>query len=1104
MENLMKKFGKKLLAFAISIALLVSGGILPDMGSFSEIQAAAATHTVQNTKTGMMASAPAEQKVKTGNENNVIANAIAEEQEKQAQDYFVSDIQVNQETSQAEVTFQTVTDAEIIVAIYSEDGQQMKASANKKVCYEDTKVILEFSEKLPEYFIVKAFMVDVIDYTPLSSPYVSQLYTEEMQKVMASTIYDYDSDRVVNLDSDDETNFAVYNEGVVAVKETSEENIIEKQSDGSYVIKNASDDVKALKSGDIFSCDSQDGDLIVVDVDTVNVEGDQITLTDKGDSSLDLDDVFDTVKIESDGSQDKLSVDNSELDENLVYDGLVDESGRKLKKKNLKKAVNVDTSAGKSLQYSISKSVGGDLSAKITGSISFGVTANIRVYVSHSYQFVSLTVDYALTPQVQVKAGFSHDFWIGKIRITTPVPGVVLVYRPCIPLSFSGAINFKGKIYGTLGGAYDSDTGIQNKCIYPKIAGSIEANVSFSVGVSGRLALAILDDDLASVTLDKSLLLNITGTDTLITSSTTSVHDCKACLCGEVNVEFKCSLTANLTKKIKKEKTLIDIKIKLTDWYYSLTYGEFGFQKCPHIRYKVTVNAVDAAGNAVSGAAVEGTGLPEDPVTDEKGSTSFYLAPGAYALIAKATDMRGRSDIYVKDVIKKVRIKMDKNEDITGKLELYGDACRHEDGSVHLTELQTWTSGSAWYALPINTTGGFEASFKYFAGGGRDQSYGGADGIVLNFSSKTGIGDNGGAMGFAGEYGVELDSYPNNSGDPSKKHVAIINNSASNHIVYEEDDRVDDSVWHNVIVKYNKGTMQVYLDGSEILHRSEIELDNEVYVGLTAATGAGYNVHYIKDFNITVNSRDISVLSMSNKRQNTKKKTASVINGEQYSGEVEKDGTKVTASFSGLKADKDYLIVEAKNVASEDVFNSDNLLYIDQGTADASGKLSFCYIPKESDYSDIRLYGDMVVGSDSDETGDSDNSGNAGGEENPGDSDNAGNEGNTENNSETSGDSKPVKVKKPAKVTAMKVKSKNKKIMVSWKKISASGYRVQYAANKKFKTAKSVTVGKSAKVTLKKGLKKNKTYFVRVQAFNKNGKVKKYGSFSSVKKIKVK
>lgn len=95
-----------------------------------------------------------------------------------------------------------------------------------------------------------------------------------------------------------------------------------------------------------------------------------------------------------------------------------------------------------------------------------------------------------------------------------------------------------------------------------------------------------------------------------------------------------------------------------------------------------------------------------------------------------------------------------------------------------------------------------------------------------------------------------------------------------------------------------------------------------------------------------------------------------------------------------------------------------------------------------------------------------------------------------------------------AKKTVIKsVKStKAGKITVSWKKDSkASGYKILYATNKNFKKAKTTTVksNKTVKKTLSK-LKRGKTYYVKVCAYKTVKGKKIVGSYSAVKKVKVK
>lgn len=97
-------------------------------------------------------------------------------------------------------------------------------------------------------------------------------------------------------------------------------------------------------------------------------------------------------------------------------------------------------------------------------------------------------------------------------------------------------------------------------------------------------------------------------------------------------------------------------------------------------------------------------------------------------------------------------------------------------------------------------------------------------------------------------------------------------------------------------------------------------------------------------------------------------------------------------------------------------------------------------------------------------------------------------------------------VKKPAKVKITKAKNvKTKKLTVKWKKTSkAKGYQIQIASNKKFTKGKKTKTLSKTIFSFKK-LKKNKYYYVRVRAYVYNSNHKKvYGSWSTVKKVKIK
>jgi hypothetical protein len=106
-----------------------------------------------------------------------------------------------------------------------------------------------------------------------------------------------------------------------------------------------------------------------------------------------------------------------------------------------------------------------------------------------------------------------------------------------------------------------------------------------------------------------------------------------------------------------------------------------------------------------------------------------------------------------------------------------------------------------------------------------------------------------------------------------------------------------------------------------------------------------------------------------------------------------------------------------------------------------------------------------------------------------------------------------AQVKAPAKAKILKVNAKkksSKKIKISLKKIAnAKGYEIAvYASKKNAKKNKNALVTKrvkTLKATVKsKKLKNKKKLFVKVRAYTLNGKTKKYGRWSDIRKVKVK
>jgi len=150
---------------------------------------------------------------------NLLSAEIVEAQEDQAEayegGYTVTDLVIEGNT--ATVTYDSLGEANLVVALYTEDGMQLLTSAYTTVTADNTEATVTFSGDMPDYFMASAYLVDTYDFSPLCEAYDTPMYTKDMQELLASTVEDYDPDRVLQLTEDTTTNFAVYKEEVILI-----------------------------------------------------------------------------------------------------------------------------------------------------------------------------------------------------------------------------------------------------------------------------------------------------------------------------------------------------------------------------------------------------------------------------------------------------------------------------------------------------------------------------------------------------------------------------------------------------------------------------------------------------------------------------------------------------------------------------------------------------------------------------------------------------------------------------------------------------------------------------------------------------------------------
>ena len=602
----------------------------------------------------------------TDSAGEMIASVITEKQEQtgaqQQSDSYVTDLGLQGTT--ATVEYGTNKKADIVVAIYEEGKTQMIASGKTSIeAGSGTATVNISTGTMPQYFVASAFLLDADTHKALCQEYTTELYTKGIQDIKNSTPDDFEDKEVLRLNGEaDDDNFAVYNDRTLTAEATDPNNKIQDNGNGTYTIKNADADFRSLKKGDTFSYEYADGTVLLVKVADVSISG--TTVTVKEDSNTDLTDYFDYLKIEADDSNANYTVDNSKLEDGITP--LTSEQS--LDDTEAVGATNGGGTFRHNVSYYIEKNFedsGSENFCKVKADVHFFFSFNVNFYLSTSYKYVSVKLDYELGISGSFAFGTesARDFAIGEISAFV-IPCVKVAFTPSVVLSAKTEILWTGKITGTIGCCWDENFGFKNLCTSPKTQNDLKQRGNFFIGIKIKPAVQLIDSRVAEVSVNGSAGLEIRTEKLLDTSDTgkSSLHECGygSCYAGTVYIKLAAEASAKLVKGwLGGSVTLAQLDIKFGDFYYSETYDEFNFTTCPHISYKVSLSVADTKMNKVKDATVyvldKKTGslvqmrLPGEEgkkvtkvdgvKTDDSGQCTFYLPTGDYLLKVKNGDL---------------------------------------------------------------------------------------------------------------------------------------------------------------------------------------------------------------------------------------------------------------------------------------------------------------------------------------------------------------------------------------------------------------------------------------------------------------------------------
>lgn len=644
--------------------------------------------------------------------NNSFGNILADELTDKVQEQLknngnnVFSVEIKGQT--ATVSFETLQDAVLTVAIYDEAGKKLLASGSQEVSFEERVAEVEIVEAVPQYFYVRGFLTDKGTLQPLCPCYSSPMYTKEMQKFIAITTDDFEEERVLNLDDDKTNNFAVYSEEAIIVSDRDGTNILLDADDENfvYVIENADECVTSLQEGDIFVYEYTEGITLIIKVSSIEVEGTMATI--KGEE-LSMEEVFDYVKIDSEAGLEKAEVDASNLEDGVSYEGIVPYSDGNIGTY----AIEGEEKGSVATSYKISEKNLGD-NAKISGSIDFKLEASVKVYLSFKYQYLEVKLNYSIKAQVDISAESKDDIKIklANIRIDL-LPGIYIGMTPSFIVKVKGKVTFSETLKGTVGFSVSSDEGIRNLTSAPKYESEIKAEVSIFMGISFEPEIGIVSNKIAAVSLEAVVGAEVTAKYSDKEPTSSKIHECAVCIDGDIVGEIGTKFKAKIFNSDKLTyKAECETEVCVGNFYYSRDFNEFDWGKCPHYLYKIEVTVTDQNGTAIQGAQItvpegfyvnkNGAGQTmssaEEAVwtdaplmTNEKGVAIGYLTPDDYKLkVTNEKYVATEKQIHVKDKDKKFQIKL-KNRQMDNQqkkdLLVVGEsnsAVVTEDGSLYI------------------------------------------------------------------------------------------------------------------------------------------------------------------------------------------------------------------------------------------------------------------------------------------------------------------------------------------------------------------------------------------------------------------------------------
>lgn len=603
----------------------------------------------------------------TNSFGTLLSDDIQEQQATEEENYSggYNVIGLTIENGVATVQYDTLEEAILVVSLYTEDGLQLLVSGKSVVQPEETVAVITLEGEIPEYFMASAYLLDTYDYSPLCASYDTPMYTKEMQELLASTTDDYDVDKVLNLDDDKTTNFAVYADTTKVLEYAEGVNTVVSADDetSTYVIENADENITGLKAGDVLAYAYGENQILIVKVASIALDGTTATIT--GDN-LEMEEVFSHVKVESNGNTEDITVDEATGDDDVTYVGMISDDASVMATRNAYAVNPTGDYTGKlSLGFELEKESG---SIKYSGSLLLNLEVDFSYYVSTSRQFVELEIDTETKLAFKISGEAELSKKLPSLNFS-PIPAVSVGFKPELVLKFTAEVELSLSVGNKTGFSYENGKGVQDLSTSPKVQMDLDVEGKVFFGLDLGPAVWVLDGHIAEIKFSALAGIELKGEmggtnfdDFQLVGGKEvkdSIHTCESCLeiSLSAKIEFSLKLEFLNLSFLRFDFKLTDKVFDIGEAYYSFDHREFGWGSCPNKSYHVAVYVQNAQGqdafgvDVVAGWAEKLTEIPLGK-TNSNGVVEYYLQAGTYTFMATVDGESLSKEVAVEEACK--------------------------------------------------------------------------------------------------------------------------------------------------------------------------------------------------------------------------------------------------------------------------------------------------------------------------------------------------------------------------------------------------------------------------------------------------------------------